>query len=42
MDHLSTDTVPLTVMPSGGAATFVVRIDEQAGEVHLDPAPSQA
>jgi len=40
MDHLSTDTVPLTVVPGPGGAEFVIRIDEQAGVVHVDPAVS--
>lgn len=40
MDRLSIDTVPLTVVPGPGGAEFVVRIDEQAGVVHVDPAVS--
>jgi hypothetical protein len=38
MDHLSIDTVPLTLVPTPGGPAFVVRIDEQAGTVHVDPA----
>jgi hypothetical protein len=40
MNHLSIDTVPLTVVPGSGGAEFVIRIDEQAGVVRVDPAHS--
>lgn len=40
MNHLSIDTVPLTGVPGSGGAEFVIRIDEQAGVVHVDPAGS--
>ena len=38
MDQLSVDTVPLAVVPTPGRPQFVVRVDEQTGSVHLDPA----
>lgn len=40
MDHLSIDTVPLTVVPGHGGVEYVIRIDEVAGIVHVDPAVS--
>jgi hypothetical protein len=40
MDHLNVNTVPLTVVPGPGGVEFVIRIDEQAGVVHVDPAVS--
>ncbi|WP_439693641.1 hypothetical protein ACRQ4B_05285 [Curtobacterium sp. SP.BCo] len=40
MDHLSIDTVPLALVPGPGGTEFVIRIDEQAGTVHVDPAGS--
>lgn len=38
MNHLSTDTLPLAVVPGAGGAEFVITIDEAAGLVHVDPA----
>jgi hypothetical protein len=38
MDNLSIETVPLSVVPGPGSVEFVIRIDEQAGRVHIDPA----
>lgn len=38
MDHISTDTLPLAVVPVSGGTEFVIRIDETAGLVHVDPA----
>jgi hypothetical protein len=37
MNHLSIDTVPLSVVPGPGGIEFVIHVDEQAGEVHVDP-----
>ncbi|WP_267238216.1 MULTISPECIES: hypothetical protein [Curtobacterium] len=38
MEHLTTDSLPLAAVPGIPGAAFVVRIDEQSGIVHLDPA----
>ncbi|WP_302847729.1 hypothetical protein [Curtobacterium sp. MCBA15_008] len=40
MDHLSTETVPLAVVPGSGGVEFVIRLDEAAGVVRVDPAVS--
>ncbi|ROP65120.1 hypothetical protein EDF24_1070 [Curtobacterium sp. PhB130] len=38
MDQLTIDTVPFSFVPGVRCVEFVVRIDEQAGAVHVDPA----
>lgn len=40
MDHLSLDTVPLLVVSGPDSRSFVVRLDETSGTVHVDPADS--
>lgn len=37
MGHLSTDTLPLTLVPGVDGPEFVVRIDEHDGTVTLVP-----
>ncbi|WP_260980953.1 hypothetical protein [Curtobacterium pusillum] len=38
MEHHSIHTIPLAVVPGPGGVEFVIRIDEHAGQVHIDPA----
>ncbi|WP_260855725.1 hypothetical protein [Curtobacterium sp. 9128] len=37
MEHLSLDTIPLTVVPDRAGPGFLVRVDEVTGAVDLDP-----
>ncbi|NQW91459.1 hypothetical protein HQQ88_14285 [Curtobacterium sp. VKM Ac-2861] len=41
MEHLTTDSLPLTAVPGAPTGGFRVRIDEQTGVVHLDPADAE-